>query len=503
MKKFSFQNAKEVLENSKLLLKVSKLDGISVELARPQNQVDRIQSGDIFIAFQGTKVDAHDFIARALNNGAKCLVVENEAKIPDSNTVPYFVVSDSRAAWSVLCALAYQNPEKKMKFYGVTGTDGKTSTVWMASQLVRLHSGRCLSIGTLGIFDGTSHWNIDHTTPDPPVFFSALENANNSGISSVIMEVSSHSLIQGKLQNLNFDCAVFTSFTRDHLDFHKTIEEYWNAKSLLFTKHLTKNAKIIINDHVSKAFTKIKTQSQNLWAYGLDHTDSQKNHVRILECKPGENGQYIKFQIHEKTYEGEIPYLGTHNAENFIAALLIAKEILSFVPPKESWMKLLPVPGRCERIRGDFSAPKVFVDFAHTPDGLKTILRTLRTYTKGKLWIVFGCGGDRDHGKRPEMAKAAELSADKLILSSDNPRTEDPQTILDQMKTGLRSNSEAIAIVDREKAIEFAISKASLEDTILIAGKGHEAYQIIGDKKIPFSDQNLAMHYLKLFWGRK
>ncbi len=501
MKKISFEIAKTTLEKNLLLIKTISRSN-EIPLGFPQNRVDQIQKGDIYIAFQGTQHDGHDFISKAIEMGAGCIVLENEKRIPSKYKIPCFIVSDSRSAWSVLCSLVYGNPEANLHLYGVTGTDGKTSTVWISSQLVRNASQKCLSLGTLGTFDGKDHWHLDHTTPDPPVLFSKFDHAVKNKIPNVIMEVSSHSLMQGKLQNLKFNAAIFTSFSRDHLDFHKTIEDYWAAKCLLFTRHLKDNGLAIVHYKLLEKFPILETKK--LWTYGFDpHLTIQKeNHVPILEVKPGKLGQFIRFKIQNKEFSGEIPYFGIHNAENFLAAFLLAKEISSYFPDSQSWMNLASIPGRCELIDPREDVPKVFVDFAHTPTGIRTILKTLREYTRGKLWIVFGCGGNRDSGKRPEMTREAELNADCLILTSDNPRNEDPDFILAEMKKGLSKNNSTLEIIDRERAIEHAISHAKKEDTILIAGKGHEAFQIIGTKKIPFSDQNIARHYLNLLWSK-
>lgn len=500
MQKISFETIKNILLQSKLLLKDY---GDSSHNGFPQTHADKIQSGDIFIAFRGSKQDAHDYIPLAIKNGAQCLIIENEDKIPSQNSTPYILVSDARAAWSVLCSEIHSHPEKNLNLYGVTGTDGKTSTVWIASQLVRNNNHKCLSLGTLGAYDGSEHWNLDHTTPDPPVFYSALQHSVRKKIPSVIMEVSSHSLVQGKIQNLHYKGAVFTSFSRDHIDYHETMNEYFAAKCLLFTKHMKADGKIILNYKLSDSFPIKETSYPNMWVYGLGASPNNEKHVPILESKAGKQGQYIKFQIRNTMYEGEIPYFGVHNAENFLAALLIAEDILGFIPSSETWMRLAPIPGRCEAIPSHVPAPRVFVDFAHTPQGLHVILSTLRPYTSAKLWVVFGCGGDRDKGKRPEMAKAAEKLADHLVLTSDNPRTEKPEDILKNMKAGLTANSKAVTIVDREEAIRYAITNAQINDIIVIAGKGHEAFQIIGDKKIPFSDQALAQHYIQALWSKK
>lgn len=489
-----FENIKSILVANDLLVKCSKKSISSFHSL--QNNTALIKKNDIYIALTGGKNNGHDFIPQAIEKGAECLIVEEETKV--SALLPYFVVHNTRAAWSVLSASIHGNPEKQLKLYGVTGTDGKTSTVWMTSELIRKSHSNCLSIGTLGITDGTNRWSIDHTTPDPPVLFSAFAHALKTGIRNVIMEVSSHSLIQEKLRNLNFEATAFTSFSRDHLDFHSSMEEYLDAKCLLFKKHIKKDSKIFICDKVLNLLPLDTFTSSNICTYG-NKSKSSFEHMSILENRAGKEGQLIKIKIRDQILEGEIPYIGSHNVENFLAALLFAENILGFIPKPEIWMTLTPVPGRCELIKIDKPTIKTFVDFAHTPKGLETTLSTLRSYTKGKLWVVFGCGGNRDRGKRPEMAKIAEMLADHLIITSDNPRDERPEDIIKDIQSGLSKidPSRVTTIIKRDEAIKFVINKAQKKDTILIAGKGHEGFQIIGTKKIPFSDQEHARKFLK------
>ena len=504
--KISFESARNALADARLLVAASRMIS-SDKKGFPQNRTDGLQDTDIFIAIKGEHTDSHDLIALAVRNGAGMLVIENREKLgalaTAEHTVNWLQVSNTRAAWTILSARAYGNPEQKLQFYGVTGTDGKTSTVWLASQLIRRHQQKCLSLGTLGAYDGTTHWKLEHTTADPPVFFSALADCKAKAIPNVIMEVSSHSLIQQKVCNIKFSGAVLTSFSRDHLDFHKNMKDYWAAKCLLFESLLKKDGKAIVHHKLLEDFPEASIPTRDLWTYGFDPEQNVKRdlHVALLDCQPHTHGQYIRFTFRGETFEGAIPYLGMHNAENFIAAWLIAESVLSYSPAPETWTDLAPIPGRCELVSTSESAPKVYVDFAHTPQALRMILTTLRKSVRGKLWVVFGCGGDRDRGKRPEMAAIAEILADRLFLTSDNPRHEEPLSIIAEMRAGLKMPTQATIEVDRKKAIGLAIKEAALMDTILIAGKGHESEQIIGDRKTPFSDQATARQFLKDLWS--
>ncbi len=507
-KKISFQSAKETLLENNLLVESSSAS-LPAHEGWLQTRSDACQRSDLFLAIQGMQIDAHDLLESAIERGAGLVIVENKNKLDrilgltSISNIHWLLVSSCREAWTVLSALSYENPQKKIRFFGVTGTDGKTSTVWIASQIVRKSEAQCMSVGTLGIYDGQEYWPINHTTPDPPVFFSKLEHCVTKKIPNVLMEVSSHSLVQKKLANLSFSAAVWTSFSREHLDFHKNMEDYWQAKCILFEQLLAPQGRIILNHRLIHKFSVDALKSPNSWTYGFDpeRKVQHPNHVALLECRPTSQGQYIRFLVRDEIIEGCIPYVGLHNAENFVAAWLLAESVLGRRPSSDLWSKLDPIPGRCERIGSKERAPKVYVDFAHTPQALRTILSTLREYTQGKLWVVFGCGGDRDQGKRPEMAAAAEALADKLIMSSDNPRTEDPLLILEQMKAGLQDPSQVILEVDRRKAIGIAIANADVDDLILIAGKGHESQQIIGTKTFPFSDQETALHFLTELWS--
>ncbi len=506
MHKLSFEKIKKVLTKENLLLESSTFSP-SLKEGFPIHAIEHIQENDCFIALLGSQTDGHSLIPLALQKGARSIIFESKSRVPSGlleGNIPWIEVKNSRAAWSVLCSLSYKNPQENLDVYGVTGTDGKTSTVWMSSQLLRGAEKKCLSLGTLGASDGQKHWPLSHTTPDPPVLFKAFSHCVAENIPNVVMEVSSHSLVQEKLYPVHFSGASFTTFSREHLDFHKDMQAYWEAKCSLFTKKLKSQGRVIINERLVSNFPIAEIPSDDIWTYGwLPPKLNKDKHVQILHCRPVPTGQDLRLKTSGKIHEGVIPYFGAFNAENFCAAWIFAEKILSFFPPKDLWQKMSPIPGRNELITTTSNGPRVFVDFAHTPQALETILRNLRETSHNKLWLVFGCGGNRDKGKRPEMAAIAEKYADYIVITSDNPRNENPCMIIDDIRKGLSSNYSPFIEPDRREAIKFAITKSDIHDTILIAGKGHESQQIIGEKSLPFSDQETARYFLSSLYGKK
>lgn len=499
MHKLSCEKIKTILAKEQLLLSSSVLS-TSSKSGFPIHALDKIQQDDCFIALSGTQTDGHSLIPLALQKGAQSFIFESKAKVPSSlldGEMSWFEVKSSRAAWSILCASSYEDPQKSLDVYGVTGTDGKTSTVWMCSQLIRNSEKKCLTLGTLGANDGQQHWPLSHTTPDPPVLFKAFDHCRTEKIPNVVMEVSSHSLVQEKLYPVQFSGAAFTSFSREHLDFHKNMQSYWEAKCTLFTKKLKAQGRVILNERLVDKFPINEVPSDDIWTYGwLPPKLNKDKHVQIINCKPTPAGQKLSLKVQETIYEGIIPYFGAFNAENFCAAWIFAEKILSAFPTQELWEKMTSIPGRNELISVNKTGPRVFVDFAHTPQALETILSNLRETSSNKLWLVFGCGGNRDKGKRPEMAAIAEKYADYIVITSDNPRNENPNTIIEDIKKGLSTNCRPLIEPDRREAIKLAIQKSESHDTILIAGKGHESQQIIGEKTLPFSDQETAKYFL-------
>lgn len=457
-----------------------------------------VTTGTLFVAVRGFNTDGHAFVGDAFDRGAGAAVVEDVEALAGR---PGIVVPLTRIALSRLAAAFYGDPSSLMKVIGVTGTNGKTTTNWIIYQILQQLGVGALRVGTLGSeYLGGTRRDGGLTTPDAPSIHALLAEAFAAGARYAVMEASSHALHQSRLHHVQFDVGVFTNLTRDHLDYHKTFEEYFAAKSTLFdliggASKATKAAVVNIDDPYGRRIVDtLHRLGLRDWSFGTDQAAA----VRVCAIREREAGMIFEVQLRDRAEvcEVEVPFIGMHNAENVLAALT---SCLALGFPTEAILAALPkvaqVPGRLERVGG--SGPRVFVDYAHTPDALERVLTAIRPSTEGKLWVVFGCGGDRDRGKRPEMGLIAGRLADEVVVTSDNPRTEAPERIIDDIvKSGV---TPRIVEVDRRLAIGEAIRQAQHSDTVLIAGKGHEDYQIIGNTTVPFSDQAVALDYLEQF----
>lgn len=486
--KISFKSCFDTLQQAGLVVNSLALEPSSV-ISKIQTNSKQVAKGDVFIAYRGIGNDGHRFIDSAIDAGATSIIFESSSHIPKQVGVNWIQVSDGRKAWSQLMALKYQNPQNQLHFIGITGTNGKTSTVWIIKEFYRALEIPFCSIGTLGIWINDEFRPSSHTTPDPNVFFPLLRELVEKGIETVIMEVSSHALTQGKLDPIKFDATGFTSFSRDHLDYHKDMDDYFNAKWLLFTKHLKENGFCFFNGNLPIESYQLESIKQDHYFYGYPNDRVEINDFEIHSLDAQENEISIQSKAH--ITNGRIPFKGQFNDENFCLALGVTQKTLGLEIPPSIWETLRQIPGRLQHTRIDSQDIDIYVDYAHTPDALKQVLLTLNYYKK-PIAVVFGCGGDRDKGKRPEMAKVAEEFADTIIITSDNPRGEDPESILKEIKSGFSNKSHVESIIDRRAAIVKSIMEAPKNSIVLIAGKGHEQYQIIGDKTIDFDDFKIA-----------
>ena len=468
--------------------------------------------------FKGTRADSHNFADDALARGCRIFVGDNQATmnaLRDSadHKVTLFFVKNSRAAWAYLEALANGNPQNHMKLAAVTGTNGKTSTVWLMRGLLDQTSHSMMTLGTLGMYFKNQYLPTAHTSPDPDYLYPALANACAAGADACGMEVSSHSLAQEKIGPLFFDFAAFTSFSRDHLDFHGTEDNYFAAKCRLFTSQLSENPRIALHHSVAArvaSFCFSLNLPADSWVYGLDFAPQDWpawNQLSATILGESPSGTEIELLLRLKgeavlRFRGTLPVFGSVFIENFMAAFLAANKISGSWPAPLTWGALKPVPGRMELVPSSAPGPLVFVDYAHTPDALSQVIgfaSKIAVSKKSKLWCVFGCGGDRDQGKRPLMARAAASSADAVIVTSDNPRSEDPEKIIDQIMAGFTERFRADhvqRISSREGAIQFAVNHAAQDDVIVIAGKGHEVFQEVSGRKYPFDDREVAANAL-------
>ncbi|MDF2563930.1 MAG: murE [Massilibacillus sp.] len=454
----------------------------------------KVVANTLFICMIGATVDGHNYIEQAVKNGAVAVLVEKDVVVPEGVTV--IRVQDMKASMQSIVPYFYDYPAQKMRMIGITGTNGKTTTSYLIRAILRNAGFKVGVIGTIQIIIEDRVLPIHNTTPDVIDLQSTLAEMVSSGIDYVVMEVSSHALAQERVVGCEFDTAIFTNVTQDHLDYHKTFENYIAAKARLFTSltqvgniKANKNAVINIDDEASKAM--LENTKCKVLTYGV-HNDSDIKAVDINVLASGANftaiGDFGSIPLNLKI----TGVFNVYNVMGAIGAALaenIAKETI-----KETLELFTSVPGRFELVDEgqEFS---VIVDYAHTPDGLENILKTARQIAVNRIITVFGCGGDRDRTKRPIMGRVATELSDVIIATSDNPRSEDPEFILSQVEAGVLEvlgDKQHEKITDRKTAIHRAIGMAKAGDIVIIAGKGHEDYQILKDKTIHFDDKEVA-----------
>ncbi len=456
----------------------------------------KLSDGDLFLAYKGVHFDAHALLPELLQAKSQCgFIVDQESSWSLLKEAPWAcLVSDTREAWAWIAAHAHGRPERSLRLLGVTGTNGKTSTVWFLRQILAALGEKVLTLGTLGIYLGDEFFAGSHTTPDPDETFRYLALARDRGMGWAAMEVSSHALVQKRLSPLRFDAVAFTSFSRDHLDFHASMEEYFAAKWELIERYRKPLACAWLSERID-AFLPA-TLAPNLRRYSSQQVAADQGvsyQVHSMDLTSTD----LSLHLGSQSWRGRLPFSGDFAVENFAVAWDSIRVLTGRSLEPENWTRIAPVPGRFEPVVAAAAHGfAVIVDYAHTPDALEKTLIKLRGLTQGHVWVVFGCGGDRDKGKRPLMGAAAELHADRLVLTSDNPRTEEPQAILQDIQAGLKHPERALVEVDRRRAIAHAVKAAKAGDAILIAGKGHEDYQILGTQKYPFDDRLVATEFL-------
>jgi UDP-N-acetylmuramoyl-L-alanyl-D-glutamate--2,6-diaminopimelate ligase len=432
----------------------------------------------LFLALPGSVADGHEFVQEAIGQGATAVIGERPVA---AGAVTEATVDDARRAAQVVAELWYGRPADQIDLIGVTGTNGKTTTMMLLRHLLN-DLGTVGSIGTLGAIDGNDRSVASTagvlTTPGPVDLQATLAALAGNGVTRIVMEASSHSLDQGRLDGLQFAEALFTNLSRDHLDYHGTMEAYRDAK-LRLTQYLELDGVAVINrdDAAWREVSGPRTVS-----FG-EHVDADVRASHILLETSGS-----RFEISGAfgTRIVNLPLMGEFNVHNALAASAGALALGEDLDKVVQRLAAAPqVPGRMERI-SDRPCP-VLRDYAHTPDALDRVLRTLRPLVPGRLIVVFGCGGDRDRGKRPIMGRIVAECADTPVLTSDNPRTEDPEAILDDVERGM-GGTDHLRIVDRREAIAAALAAAAADDTVVLAGKGHETYQIIGTERVPFDE---------------
>lgn len=473
------------------------LNNIEYEVVRGNDNLDigeiqydsrEIKKGDVFVCIRGYVTDGHKYIGSACENGASAVVLSEDVKPVPGCTV--IRVKDTRKALALMASNYYGNPSEKLKVIGVTGTNGKTTSTFMVKSILEAAGFKVGLIGTISNFIGDKKIPSHRTTPESLELQKLLARMVEESVDYCVMEASSHSLYLDRTYGIKFCQAIFTNLTRDHLDFHKTFENYYRAKLILFQNAL--NSIVNIDDRYGERICKDAPETKV--TYAIDKkADVQGSSLNV-------HSRGIAFTI---TYGGDkesinlnIP--GKYNAMNALgSAAACLCEGVDLHTVKKGLEQMESVPGRCEVVTKPYNLGyEVIVDFAHTPDGLKNILKTIREFTKGKLICVFGCGGDRDNTKRPVMGKIGTELSDFAFITSDNPRTEDPMSIIREILTGVEKHNYTV-IGNRREAIKAAMKMAKRGDVVVVAGKGHETYQILKDKTIHFDEREVVADIVK------
>jgi UDP-N-acetylmuramoyl-L-alanyl-D-glutamate--2,6-diaminopimelate ligase len=451
-----------------------------------------VTEGDLFLAMPGDVHDGRQFIEQAVANGAAAVVAEAPvAGFVDELAVPLVEIPELRLEAGCLAARFYRNPSHDLHMVGITGTNGKTTTSRLMAQLGRTLGKPCGVIGTLGATLNEEVAQGGNTTPDPVSLQRQLAQWREQGVFAVSMEVSSHALVQGRVNGIEFETAIYTNLSHDHLDYHGSMDAYGRAKLQLFTMDKLRHAVINLDDEFSAQVQAVVGEGVQTLTYSARGSAAD---VRVEN--PRFHARGVVAQLHSPWGSGEFssPLPGDFNLANLaaaIAALVLTGEDLLAV--LEAVSQLQPVPGRMQFISNNLGL-QVIVDYAHTPDALEQVLRALKPHVGGKLVTVFGCGGDRDRDKRQVMGRVACQWSDRVVVTSDNPRNESPAQIMRDIETGC--SGDYTLLTDRAEAIALALTEAVAGDCIVIAGKGHEDYQVVEGERLPFSDESQAQDVL-------
>ncbi len=459
----------------------------NTEIADVENDSRLVSEGSLFVAERGYKVDGNQFIPAAMAAGAAAVVCE---RIPEGD-IPYVLVRDARKACSLISANFFGNPGNELTLIGVTGTNGKTTVTNLVKQLLESLTGERVGlIGTNRNMIGDTELETERTTPDSRQLQELFRRMADGGCRYCVMEVSSHALAMDRVYGIRFQVAVFTNLTEDHLDFHGTMEAYAEAKSTLFAN--AQRSVINIDDPYSGVMLS-SCSGQAITVTAEGEADYSARNIQLRERE-------VRFDLHtgEGDYGAVLGIPGKFSVYNALSAIgAVAALGLPIAEAVKALASCSGVKGRAEVVPTGKNFT-VLIDYAHSPDALENILRTVRTFTKGKLHLVFGCGGDREHEKRPIMGEIACRLADIVYVTSDNPRTEDPDKIIDEIIAGIPEDTTAkwTAVTSRREAIGLAINGARQGDVVLLAGKGHETYQIVGAEKRPFDERKIVAQVL-------
>ncbi|WP_195959938.1 UDP-N-acetylmuramoyl-L-alanyl-D-glutamate--2,6-diaminopimelate ligase [Clostridium tertium] len=456
---------------------------VEKEVNHIQYDSRKVNEGDLFVCLTGFEVDGHDYANKAIEAGAKVVLCEKKIDIK-SEGVTVLLVNEGRKALATMSANYYGHPTKSLKLIGVTGTNGKTTTVYLLKSMLEKAGKKVGLVGTIANYIGENKLKSERTTPESLELQKLFKDMVDANCEYCVMEVSSHSLQLDRVYGCEFEVGIFTNLTRDHLDFHKSFDNYYNAKFKLFER--SKACVINVDDDFGYRVLKDveKLENKEIKTYSINNNSDFK--ASDLMLKEGD----IHFKINGEEFNSVLP--GEYNVYNALGAVG-AMSILGI--SNESIRKGLldvVVPGRCERIGYKYDIPyDIIIDFAHTPDGLKNILETLKGFTKNRLIAVYGCGGDRDKVKRAELGRIGTELADLAIITSDNPREEDPMAIIKEIVAGI-TKSNYLAIENRVEAIKLALGMAEEGDVVVLAGKGHENYQITNEGVIHFDEREVV-----------
>ncbi len=464
-----------------------------IEIIQITTDSKKVIAGSLFICIKGFRVDGHNYINEAIKQGAKAILISED--VPLSSSITYIKVPDCRQATPIIADTFYNSPSLKLKLIGITGTNGKTTTAYFIESILNAAGYKPARISTISCKIGECETPSLQTTPEAIDLQNMLAQSVENAATHVVMEVSSHALALHRVVGCEFNTAIFTNFTLDHLDFHKTTSNYLDSKMKLF-KQLHKSATAIINIDDTQAQNIISNTQAKIITYGL--SESAQIYAYDIELTKMKTSFFLKCRGIEPT-QINLKLIGLYNVHNALAAIACGiVEQIDIQTIKEGLETLQGVRGRFELIDKGQNFT-VVIDYAHTPDGLENVLLSSKKLNPERIITVFGCGGDRDKEKRPQMGKISTTLSDYTILTSDNPRNEDPEEIIKEIETGVEGTSYEV-IVDRTQAIITALSYATKDDLVLIAGKGHETYQIFKDKKIHFDDREIVEKELGS-WG--
>ena len=490
----------------------------SLDVAGISYNSKKIDKNFLFVAIKGARFDGHNFVKEAIDKGARAVVVEQiQEDVKDATII---LVPDSRLALAQIAARFYGYPSSKLTLIGITGTNGKTTTSYLVGSIFKEAGFKTGIMGTINYCYGGKSIPASMTTPESLDLQRMLAEMVENGVTHVVMEVSSHALDLGRVESIQFDAGVFTNFTQDHLDYHQTMEHYFSSKAKLFNHLLVESSKkkgscAVINADDPFGENLALNTIPNIIRYGV------KNKFQVFpeHIKLALDGTTARINTPRGSLNIKSPLIGEFNLYNILAAASVAvSQGVSFPNIEKGIESLDKVPGRFERIENR-EGVSIIVDYAHTSDALERTLSTIKGLSKGKIITVFGCGGDRDRLKRPLMGAVSGKYSDLSIITSDNPRTEDPYTIIEGIEEGIKGlglkeysvkdlagnfyEKGYVIVVDRLQAIKLAINTAKNQDTVLIAGKGHEDYQIIGSEKRPFDDRQEAINAVSERWNRR